>query len=46
VLLLLPLFLFGHLLLLVLFLVFLAALVTHACSFFSDCDLKSGSLRG
>jgi hypothetical protein len=31
------LFLFRQLLLLVLFLVFLATLVSHACSFFSDC---------
>jgi len=46
VLLLLLLFLFRQLLLLVLVLVFLATLVSHACSFFSDCDLKSGSLRG
>jgi hypothetical protein len=38
--------LFRHLLLLVLFLVFLPTFVSHACSFFSDCDLKSGSLRG
>ena len=45
VLLLLVLFLFRQLLLLVLVLVFLATLVSHACSFFSDCDLKSGSLR-
>jgi hypothetical protein len=40
------LFLFRHLLLLVLFLVFLPAFVSHACSFFSDCDLKPGPLRG
>jgi hypothetical protein len=46
VLLLLLLFLFRQLLLLVLVLVFLATLVSHACSFFSDCDLKYGSLRG
>jgi hypothetical protein len=44
VLFLLLLFMFRHLLLFVLFFVFLAALVSHACSF-SDCDLKSGSLR-
>jgi hypothetical protein len=41
-LLLLLLFVFRQLLLLVLFLVFLATLVSHACSFFSDFDLKSG----
>jgi hypothetical protein len=40
VLLLLLLFLFRQLLLLVLVLVFLATLVSHTCSFFSDCDLK------
>src|ERR1039458_9475829 len=34
------LFLFRQLLLLVLVLVFLATLVSHTCSFFSDCDLK------
>src|SRR6202167_3617727 len=39
------LFLFRQLLLLVLFLVFLATLVSHACSFFSDCDLQSISAR-
>ena len=44
VLFLLLLFMFRHLLLFVLFFVFLAALVSHACSF-SDCALKSGSLR-
>src|ERR1700722_10516463 len=44
-LLLLLLFVFRHLLLLVLFLVFLATLVSHACSFFSDCDLESITAR-
>jgi hypothetical protein len=34
------LFVFRQLLLLVLVLVFLATLVSHTCSFFSDCDLK------
>jgi hypothetical protein len=38
--LLLLLFLFRQLLLLVLVLVFLATLISHTCSFFSDCDLK------
>jgi hypothetical protein len=46
VLLLLLLFVLRHLLLLVLFLIFLAAFVSHACSSFSGCDLKPGSLRG
>jgi hypothetical protein len=40
VLLLLPLFLFRQLLLLVLFLVFFAALVSHACSFFQRLSLE------
>src|SRR5580704_4977928 len=35
------LFVFRHLLLLVLFLVFLATLVSHACSFFRNCDLTA-----
>jgi len=39
-LLLLHLFVFRQLLLLILVLVFLATLVSHACSFFSDCDLS------
>jgi len=42
VLLLLVFFLFRQLLLLILFLVFLSTLVSHACSFLSDCDFKSG----
>ena len=44
-LLLLLLFVFRQLLLLVLFLVFLATLVAHACSFFSVYDLKSITAR-
>ena len=44
-LLLLHLFVFRQLLLLILVLVFLATLVSHASSFFSDCDLSLGSLR-
>jgi hypothetical protein len=40
------LFLFRQLLLLVLFLVFLAALVSHLYSFSTGCGLKFGSLRG
>jgi hypothetical protein len=43
---LLTLFLLRRLLLFVLFLVFLAAFVSHICSFFSDDDLNSESTRG